>query len=166
MASPEPGESGNHGNAIPQKSIELPNLLRNSLNPVTVPQDRCSFWHFPPSLDERLVLTLVPEGAFSRLCCPHRMDRPARLSLSHSVLKAGAEVTSEGAAELRSLNLGISARGLVIKAATSRGVPPSPSIGALCDQLFCDFYAPHVAAMREAICIHIGQARRQTSSLV
>ncbi|CAE7947447.1 unnamed protein product, partial [Symbiodinium sp. KB8] len=98
-----------------------------SFVPVPTPKaqvDRCSFWHFPPSLDERL---------------------------------AGAEVTSEGAAELRSLNLGISARGLVIKAATSRGVPPSPSIGALCDQLFCDFYAPHVAAMREAICIHIGQ---------
>ncbi|CAE7692340.1 unnamed protein product [Symbiodinium sp. CCMP2456] len=47
--------------------------------------------------------------------------------------------------------------GLVIKAATSRGVPPSPSVGALCDQLLCDFYAPHFAAMREAICIHIGQ---------
>ena len=30
--------------------------------------------------------------------------------------------------------------GLVIKAATSRGVPQSPSVGALCDQLSRDFY--------------------------
>ena len=73
---------------------------------------------------------------------------------------------SEGPELRRSLNLGISARGLVIKAATSRGVPQSPSVGALCDQLFRDFYADHFAAMSEAICIHIGQARKQTPKLV
>ena len=88
-----PGVSGNHGKAAShsrapsfQTSGQTAKLEMPETNS-SDSQDRCSFWHFPPSLDERLVFTLVPAWSIAAVACDWRgileevMDRPAQASL-------------------------------------------------------------------------------------